>query len=81
MHFDTQKFQGDPTGKQILTFQVTPDMVPSVRVLVYYIVYGAGTAELVADSVWLDVKAKCVNGLEVRSEDGRWYDKRNTNTT
>ncbi|XP_066510101.1 complement C5-like isoform X1 [Hoplias malabaricus] len=50
---------------QSISFKVTADMVPSARLLVYYILYGEQTAELVADSVWLDIRAKCVNGLDV----------------
>ncbi|KAL8174805.1 UNVERIFIED_CONTAM: hypothetical protein K2H54_054091, partial [Gekko kuhli] len=51
---------------QSLTFQLTYEMVPSARLLVYYIVTGEGTAELVADSVWLNVEQKCGNSIEVR---------------
>ncbi|KAL8174391.1 UNVERIFIED_CONTAM: hypothetical protein K2H54_043701 [Gekko kuhli] len=49
---------------QSLTFQLTYEMVPSARLLVYYIVTGEGTAELVADSVWLNVEQKCGNSIE-----------------
>ncbi|XP_042334268.1 complement C5 [Sceloporus undulatus] len=52
-------------GYQTLQFQLTKDMVPSARVLVYYIVTGEGAAELVADSVWLNIEQKCGNSLEV----------------
>ncbi|XP_034548076.1 complement C5 [Notolabrus celidotus] len=52
------------SNTQNLNFQVTASMVPSIRLLVYYILFGEGTSELVADSVWLDVKAKCVNDLQ-----------------
>lgn len=45
---------------------VTPSMVPSIRLLIYYILYGEATSELVADSIWLDVRDKCVNGLQVQ---------------
>uniref|UniRef100_A0A674CW09 Complement C5 n=1 Tax=Salmo trutta TaxID=8032 RepID=A0A674CW09_SALTR len=55
-------FQG--TGSQAISFTVTSDMVPSIRLLVYYILHGEKTPELVADSVWIDVKDKCVNGLK-----------------
>lgn len=65
VHFGSQKFLSTADNKQTLSFEVTSSMVPSVRLLVYYILYGEGTSELVADSVWLDVKAKCVNGLQV----------------
>uniref|UniRef100_A0AAY5EC65 Anaphylatoxin-like domain-containing protein n=1 Tax=Electrophorus electricus TaxID=8005 RepID=A0AAY5EC65_ELEEL len=50
---------------QNINFKATADMVPSARLLVYYILFGEERAELVADSVWFEVKAKCVNGLEV----------------
>ncbi|XP_077161504.1 complement C5 [Paroedura picta] len=51
---------------QSLSFQLTSEMVPSARLLVYYIVTGEGTAELVADSVWLNVEQKCGNTIEVQ---------------
>uniref|UniRef100_W5KJW0 Complement component 5 n=1 Tax=Astyanax mexicanus TaxID=7994 RepID=W5KJW0_ASTMX len=53
---------------QNINFKVMADMVPSARLLVYYILSGEQRAELVADSVWLDIKAKCVNSLDVISE-------------
>uniref|UniRef100_A0A672TFN6 Complement C5 n=1 Tax=Strigops habroptila TaxID=2489341 RepID=A0A672TFN6_STRHB len=53
-----------------LTFQITQEMVPSARLLVYYIVMGEETAELVADSVWLNVEQKCGNSLDVSSKRG-----------
>ncbi|KAM9391787.1 complement C5 [Pholidichthys leucotaenia] len=64
VHFNTQPFFSRINNREVLTFQVTPEMVPSIRVLVYYILFGEGLSELVADSVWVDVKAKCVNGLQ-----------------
>ncbi|KAK7173715.1 hypothetical protein R3I93_003515 [Phoxinus phoxinus] len=50
---------------QSLNIKITPDMVPSARLLVYYVLHGEEKAELVADSAWIDVKAKCVNNLNV----------------
>ncbi|XP_067294105.1 complement C5 [Pseudorasbora parva] len=50
---------------QSLNIKITPDMVPSARLLVYYVLYGEEKAELVADSAWIDVKAKCVQNLHV----------------
>lgn len=50
---------------QSINFKVTSNMVPSARLVVYYILSGEQRAELVADSVWFDVKAKCVNDLNV----------------
>lgn len=58
-----KRLQG--TGSQAISFTVTSDMVPSIRLLVYYILHGEKTPELVADSVWIDVKDKCVNALKV----------------
>ncbi|XP_040461321.1 complement C5 [Falco naumanni] len=49
-----------------LTFQITQEMVPSARLIVYYIVVGEETAELVADSVWLNVEQKCGNRLDIK---------------
>ncbi|XP_006120838.2 complement C5 isoform X1 [Pelodiscus sinensis] len=49
-----------------LSFQLTQEMVPSARLLVYYIVTGEETAELVADSVWLNIEQKCGNNLRVQ---------------
>uniref|UniRef100_A0AAY5KP45 Complement component 5 n=1 Tax=Esox lucius TaxID=8010 RepID=A0AAY5KP45_ESOLU len=60
--FATEKHGGSTS--QAIIFQVTRDMVPSIRLLVYYVMHGEGTSELVADSVWIDVKEKCVNGLK-----------------
>ncbi|CAJ1069578.1 complement C5 isoform X1 [Xyrichtys novacula] len=62
VHFGSKKVVS--SGGQTLSFEVTASMVPSIRLLVYYILFGEGTSELVADSVWLDVKDKCVNGLQ-----------------
>ncbi|XP_077456042.1 complement C5 isoform X3 [Stigmatopora argus] len=64
VHFGSRKFVASNDTKQTLSFQVTETMVPSVRLLVYYILYGKGTAELVADSVWLKVNGVCINGLQ-----------------
>ncbi|KAG8141757.1 hypothetical protein E2320_006443 [Naja naja] len=67
-----EKIQG--LSYQGLTFQITKEMVPSARLLVYYIVTGEGTAELVADSIWLNIQQKCGNNLELRIlENGRVY--------
>uniref|UniRef100_A0A8P4G2F4 Complement component 5 n=1 Tax=Dicentrarchus labrax TaxID=13489 RepID=A0A8P4G2F4_DICLA len=63
VHYGSKKFTSTD-NKETLSFEVTSDMVPSIRLLVYYILYGEGTSELVADSVWLDVNDKCVSGLQ-----------------
>lgn len=66
--FGSKRFISAGNNVQTLNFQVTPSMSPSIRLLVYYITYGEGLSELVADSVWLDVRDKCVNGLKVRRD-------------
>ncbi|XP_053420085.1 complement C5 [Nycticebus coucang] len=50
---------------QSINIPVTQIMVPSARLLVYYIVTGEQTAELVSDSVWLNIEEKCGNQLQV----------------
>ncbi|CAJ0922771.1 unnamed protein product [Ranitomeya imitator] len=51
---------------QNLNIQITSAMVPSIRLLVYYIITGDSTAEVVADSIWVDVREKCINNQEVQ---------------
>ncbi|XP_042276163.1 complement C5 isoform X3 [Thunnus maccoyii] len=62
--FGTVRFTSRADPKTTVSFLVTSAMAPSIRLLVYYILYGEGTSELVADSVWLDVRDKCVSGLQ-----------------
>ncbi|XP_056408716.1 LOW QUALITY PROTEIN: complement C5-like, partial [Hyla sarda] len=63
--FDTVQRVHESTS-QNLNIQVTAAMVPSIRLLVYYIITGDTTAEIVADSIWVDVKEKCVNNQKVQ---------------
>ncbi|XP_072243255.1 complement C5 [Leuresthes tenuis] len=63
--FKSQPFASSVDGTQNLNFPVTSAMVPSIRLVVYFVLDGEGVSELVADSVWMDVKDKCVNGLNV----------------
>uniref|UniRef100_A0A673MFE8 Complement component 5 n=2 Tax=Sinocyclocheilus rhinocerous TaxID=307959 RepID=A0A673MFE8_9TELE len=62
-HFDIVKWDG--VKNQNFNIKITPNMVPSARLVVYYVLYGEEKSELVADSTWIDVKAKCVNNLNV----------------
>ncbi|XP_019822407.2 complement C5 [Bos indicus] len=64
IHFGTRDKLSD-SAYQSINIPVTQDMVPSARLLVYYIVTGEQTAELVSDSVWLNIEEKCGNQLEV----------------
>ncbi|KFV90475.1 Complement C5, partial [Eurypyga helias] len=68
--FGTQKRMEDLEYEH-LTFQITQEMVPSARLIVYYIVMGEETAELVADSVWLNVEQKCGNSLAIKLQSSK----------
>ncbi|XP_016069153.1 PREDICTED: complement C5 [Miniopterus natalensis] len=62
--FGTRKKLPD-SSYQSINVPVTQRMVPSARLLVYYIVTGEQTAELVSDSIWLNIEEKCGNQLQV----------------
>ncbi|XP_022434572.1 complement C5 isoform X2 [Delphinapterus leucas] len=64
IHFGTRDKLSD-SDYQSINIPVTQNMVPSARLLVYYIVTGEQTAELVSDSVWLNIEEKCGNQLQV----------------
>ncbi|XP_073907214.1 complement C5 [Castor canadensis] len=64
VHFGTREKLLD-SSYQSINIPVTQNMVPSARLLVYYIVTGEQTAELVSDSVWLNIEEKCGNQLQV----------------
>ncbi|XP_010185264.1 PREDICTED: complement C5, partial [Mesitornis unicolor] len=68
--FGTQKRMKDLEYEH-LTFQITQEMVPSARLIVYYIVMGEETAELVADSVWLNVEQRCGNSLDIKLQSSK----------
>ncbi|XP_005382637.1 PREDICTED: complement C5 [Chinchilla lanigera] len=73
VHFGTKEKLQD-SSYQSINIPVTQNMVPSARLLVYYIVTGEQTAELVSDSVWLNIEKKCGNQLQVQlSPDGGEY--------
>ncbi|XP_014346298.1 complement C5 [Latimeria chalumnae] len=57
-----------------LNIEVTSEMVPSARLIVYYVVTGEGSAELVVDSVWINVEEKCTSKKQVvLSKDAEVY--------
>uniref|UniRef100_A0A8C6U584 Anaphylatoxin-like domain-containing protein n=1 Tax=Neogobius melanostomus TaxID=47308 RepID=A0A8C6U584_9GOBI len=68
-------FSKELENRHTLSFQVTAEMVPSIRLLVYYMPYGESTAELVADAVWLNIRGECVNGLETELKTPRTHFK------
>ncbi|KAL1782782.1 complement C3 [Sigmodon hispidus] len=53
----------------VLSLPITPEFIPSFRVVAYYTLVGAnGQREVVADSVWVDVKDSCVGTLVVKGD-------------
>ncbi|XP_059107928.1 complement C3 [Peromyscus eremicus] len=53
----------------VLSLPITPDFIPSFRLVAYYTLIGAsGQREVVADSVWVDVKDSCVGTLVVKGD-------------
>ncbi|XP_066201395.1 complement C3 [Saccopteryx leptura] len=52
----------------VLPLTITTDFIPSFRLVAYYTLIGAnGQREVVADSVWVDVKDSCVGTLVVKN--------------
>ncbi|XP_016053478.1 PREDICTED: complement C3 [Miniopterus natalensis] len=51
----------------VLPLTITPDFIPSFRLVAYYTLITRGQREVVADSVWVDVKDSCVGKLVVKS--------------
>ncbi|XP_006172143.1 LOW QUALITY PROTEIN: complement C3 [Tupaia chinensis] len=51
----------------VMPLTITTDFIPSFRLVAYYTMIGAnGQREVVADSVWVDVKDSCVGTLVVK---------------
>lgn len=49
----------------VLPLAITTDFIPSFRLVAYYTMMGASGREVVADSVWVDVKDLCVGTVSV----------------
>ncbi|KAM9687234.1 complement C3 [Trichechus inunguis] len=61
--------QGREPGQDlvVLPLTITADFIPSFRLVAYYTLIGAnGQREVVADSVWVDVKDSCMGTLVVK---------------
>ncbi|XP_077185967.1 complement C3 [Paroedura picta] len=61
--FKTGRQMKDP-GQNLVTMSlpITPDLIPSFRIVAYFQI---GNSEVVADSVWVDVKDTCMGTLAV----------------
>ncbi|XP_023572801.1 complement C3 isoform X2 [Octodon degus] len=56
----------------VLPLAITKELIPSFRLVAYYTLIGAsGQREVVADSVWVDVKDSCVGTLVVKGGSGK----------
>ncbi|XP_023603360.1 complement C3-like [Myotis lucifugus] len=51
----------------VLPLTITTEFIPSFRLVAYYTLNNGGQREVVADSVWVDVKDSCVGTLVVKS--------------
>ncbi|KAM7141304.1 complement C3 [Molossus nigricans] len=51
----------------VLLLPITKDFIPSFRLVAYYTLINNGRREVVADSVWVDVKDSCMGKLVVKS--------------
>ncbi|XP_041759822.2 complement C3-like [Coregonus clupeaformis] len=58
------RFRRQGNALVTLSVPVSKEMLPSFRIVAYYHV---GTADLVADSVWVDIKVSCMGSLKVTS--------------
>lgn len=54
----------DITGQLVtnIGLMVTPDMMPSFRIVAYYTIPWMDREEVVSDSVWIDVVDSCLGG-------------------
>ncbi|XP_072458556.1 venom factor-like isoform X2 [Notamacropus eugenii] len=64
-HIEPKRTGGVVTSSMI---PVSPELLPSFRILAYYILPGS-SPELVADSIWIDVKDTCMGTLRIGLKD------------
>ncbi|XP_027713637.1 venom factor-like isoform X2 [Vombatus ursinus] len=62
---ESKRAEGIVTSSMI---RVIPELLPSFRILAYYILPGS-SPELVADSIWIDVKDTCMGTLQIGLKD------------
>ncbi|KAM9094994.1 venom factor-like [Sarcophilus harrisii] len=65
VQIEPRRVGGIVTSSMVL---VRPELLPSFRILAYYILPGS-SPELVADSIWIDVKDTCMGTLQVGLKD------------
>ncbi|KAM5171778.1 venom factor-like [Mantella aurantiaca] len=60
-------------GQSLVTLMlpITPEFIPSFRMLAYYVVSNGANREIVADSVWIDVTDTCMGTLTLSGERDR----------
>ncbi|KAM5170453.1 venom factor-like [Mantella aurantiaca] len=60
-------------GQSLVTLllPITPEFIPSFRMLAYYVVSNGANREIVADSVWIDVADTCMGTLSLSGERDR----------
>ncbi|XP_072254992.1 venom factor-like [Pyxicephalus adspersus] len=60
-------------GQSLVTLllPITPEFIPSFRLLAYYVVSTGAGREIVADSVWIDVADTCMGTLLLSGERDR----------
>ncbi|XP_075062651.1 complement C3-like [Mixophyes fleayi] len=51
-----------------LSLPITPEFIPSFRILGYYMVTSGGVREMIADSVWVDVADSCMGTLTLTGD-------------
>uniref|UniRef100_A0A671TD78 Complement component c3b, tandem duplicate 1 n=1 Tax=Sparus aurata TaxID=8175 RepID=A0A671TD78_SPAAU len=62
----------DVSGQLITSIglTVTPEMMPSFRIVAFYNIHWSSREEVVPDSIWVDVVDSCTGGLKVGPVDG-----------
>ncbi|XP_025026805.1 complement C3-like isoform X2 [Python bivittatus] len=66
----TAQRQPRPNGQNEVTLflHITPNFIPSFRIVTYCLI---GSKEIVADSVWVDVKDTCIGTLVLKGESSK----------
>ncbi|NWV59930.1 CO4 protein, partial [Malurus elegans] len=57
-----------PSSNKVINLKVTEKMMPAFRFLAYYFIGNEGHQEIVADSVWVDVRDVCEGKIKVETD-------------